>query len=83
MLVSKLDVDDVIPGFSGAVRDLAGAVFLVFSVDVYFTGTLDRQAQSTVSCEAERGENVQNKTKKTLRIYRIGPNIRQCFFALK
>lgn len=50
MLVSKLDVDDVISRFSGAVSDLTGSVLLVLSVDVYFTGTLNGQAQATIAC---------------------------------
>lgn len=49
MLVSKLDVDDVVSWFSGAVGDLAGAVLLVLCVDVHFTGTFDGQAQATVT----------------------------------
>lgn len=41
MLISELDVDDVIAGFGGAVGDLTGAVLLVFSVDVHFTGSFN------------------------------------------
>lgn len=54
MLVSKFDVDDVISRFRGAVCDLAGAIFLVFSVDVHFTGSFNGQAQATISYKAEQ-----------------------------
>ncbi len=50
MLVSKLDVDDVISWFSGAVGHLTGSILLVLSVDVHLTGPLDRQAQATIAC---------------------------------
>lgn len=50
MLVSELDVDDVISRFSGAVGDLTGAVLLVLSVDVHFTGPLNGQAQAAIAC---------------------------------
>lgn len=53
MLVSELDVDDVISWFSGAVGDLTGAVLLVLSVDVHFTGPLNGQAQTTIACTDE------------------------------
>lgn len=43
MLVRKLDVDDVIAWLCRAVSDLAGAIFLVLSVDVHFTGSLNGQ----------------------------------------
>lgn len=49
VLVSELDVDDVISWFSGAVCDLAGAVLLVLSVDVHFAGALDGQTQAAVA----------------------------------
>lgn len=49
MLVGKLDVDDVVPWFRGAVCDLAGAVLLVLCVDVHLAGTFDGQAQATVT----------------------------------
>lgn len=49
MLVSKLDVDDVISWFSGAVGDLAGTILLVLSVNVHFTGSLNGKAQATVA----------------------------------
>lgn len=49
VLVSKLDVDDVVSWFGGAVGDLAGAVLLVLCVDVHFTGTFDGQTQATVT----------------------------------
>lgn len=49
MLVSKLDVDDVISWLGGAVCDLARAVLLVLCVDVHFAGTFDGQAQAAVT----------------------------------
>lgn len=49
MLVGKLDVDDVISRFGGAVCDLARAVLLVLGVDVHLTGAFDGQAQATVA----------------------------------
>lgn len=49
VLVSKLDVDDVISWLGGAVCDLARAVLLVLCVDVHFAGTFDGQAQATVT----------------------------------
>lgn len=49
MLVSKLDVDDVISWFSGAVGDLAGAILLVLSVNVHFAGAFNGEAQATVA----------------------------------
>lgn len=55
MLVSKLDVDDVISWFGGAVGDLAGSVFLVLSVDVHFAWSLNGQAQATIACMEETG----------------------------
>lgn len=51
MLVSKLDVDDVVSWFSGAVGDLAGAVLQVLCVDVHFAGTLNGQTQATIACD--------------------------------
>lgn len=50
MLVSELNVDDVIARFSGAVGDLTGAILLVLSVDVHFTGSLNGQAQTAIAC---------------------------------
>lgn len=49
VLVGEFNVDDVISWFGGAVGDLAGAVLLVLSVNVHFAGSLDGQAQTTVS----------------------------------
>lgn len=56
MLVSELDVDDVISWFSGAVGDLTGAVLLILSVDVHFTGSLNGQAQATIACMEKASE---------------------------
>lgn len=53
MLVGKLYVNDVISWLSGAVGDLTGAVLLVLSVDVHFTGSLNGQAQATIACKEE------------------------------
>lgn len=50
MLVSELDVDDVIARFSGAIGDLTCTILLVLSVDVHFTGSLNRQTQTTIAC---------------------------------
>lgn len=55
MLVSKLDVDDVISWLRGAVGDLTGAVLLVLSVNVHFTGAFNGQAQATIACRIDRG----------------------------
>lgn len=49
MLVGKLDVDDVISGFSGAVGNLTGAVLLVLCVDVHFTGPFNGEAQAAIT----------------------------------
>lgn len=49
MLVSELDVDNVISRFSGAVGDFTGTVLLILSVDVHFTGSLNRQAQTAIT----------------------------------
>lgn len=49
MLVSELDVDDVVSWLRGAVGDLTGAVLLVLCVDVYLTGPLDGQAQAAIA----------------------------------
>lgn len=58
MLVSKLDVDDVIARFSGAVGHLTGAILLVFSVDVHFTGSFNGQTQATIAWrKRQRGIN--------------------------
>ena len=56
MLVSKLDVDDVVAWLSGAVGDLTGAVLHVLAVNVHFTGALDGQAQSTITWRQEDRE---------------------------
>lgn len=60
MLVSKLDVNDVISWFGGTVGDLTGAVLLVLSVNVHFTGAFNGQAQATIACRKDRnGEGPQ------------------------
>ena len=56
VLVSKLDVDDVVPRLRRAVGDLAGAVLYVLTVDVHFTGALDGQTQAPVTLAT--GENI-------------------------
>jgi hypothetical protein len=42
MLVSKLDVYDVVARFCGAVSDPACAIFQVLCVDVYLAGAFNR-----------------------------------------
>lgn len=63
MLVSELDVNDVISWFRGAVGDLTGAVYLVLGVNVHFTGAFNRQAQATIACRKDRkGEGPLGRT---------------------
>ncbi len=49
MLVSKLDVDDVISWFSWTVGDFTRPILHVFTVNVHFTGTLDGQTQTSIT----------------------------------
>lgn len=49
VLVSKLDVDDVVPRLGGAIGDLTCSVLNVFTVDVHLTGTLDGETQTSVT----------------------------------
>lgn len=58
VLISELDVDDVISWFGGAVGDLTGAVLLVFSVDVHFARPLNRQAQATIACAEDKKHHI-------------------------
>lgn len=50
MLISKLGGDDVNPRHSGEVGDLAGAVFQVLRLDVYFAGAFHGQGYATITC---------------------------------
>lgn len=50
VLVSKLDVDDIVARLCGAVGDPACAILQVLCVDVYFAGTLDGQAEPPIAC---------------------------------
>ena len=56
MLVSKLDVDDIVARLRGAVRDPACAILQVLCVDVYFAGTLDGQAEPPIACGRDTPE---------------------------
>lgn len=52
VLVSELDVDDVVSGLCGAVGDPARAILQVLCVDVHLAGALDGQAKSAVAWKA-------------------------------
>lgn len=49
MLVSKLNVDDVISWLSRAIGDLAGTILQILCVDVHFTGTLNGQTETAIT----------------------------------
>lgn len=78
MLVCKLDVDDVIARFSGTVGDLAGAVFLILSVNVYFAGSLNGQAQATIACTGVVRNLKSGRKMKCSQLYHQGDMVRTC-----
>lgn len=55
VLVSKLDVDDVGTGLSGAVGDFACAIFHVLTVDIDLARAFDAQPQTPITCGENKG----------------------------
>lgn len=49
VLISKLDVDNVVSWFSGTVSNFTRAVLHIFTVYVHFTGSLNGQPETTVT----------------------------------
>lgn len=49
VLVSKLNVDDVVSRFGWTVGDFTRAVVHVLTVNVHFTGTFDGQTQTSIT----------------------------------
>ena len=56
VLVSELDVDDIVSRLRGAVGDPACAILQVLCVDVHLAGTLDGQAEPTIACGRDTPE---------------------------
>lgn len=54
MFVGELDVDDVVSGLGGFVRDTTWPVLIIQALNVRLAGTLNRQAQTTVSCQGKK-----------------------------
>ena len=50
VLVSELDVDDVVSRFGWTVGDFTRPVLNVLRLDVHLTGTFDGQSQAAITC---------------------------------
>ena len=53
MLVSKLDVDDVVARLCRAVGHLACSILHILTVDIHLAGALDGQTETPVALEGQ------------------------------
>ena len=49
MFISKLDIDDIVAGFCGFIRDPAGSVLVVVALNISLGRPLNGQTQTSVS----------------------------------
>lgn len=54
MFVGELNVDDVVSRLGGFVRDTTWPVLIIQALNVCLAGTLNREAQTTVSCQVKK-----------------------------
>jgi len=57
MFVCKLDVDDVVAWFSGAICHFTCTIFHILTIDIHFTWTFDGQSKTSISFESRQRGN--------------------------